>query len=84
MNWHPPFLRPARSGPRHSVRPFYVSLLIITTLTVASWTLAGHRNGQAHERTAAGVLLRRADEPGPEVSPLSHRGMVNVANHAFV
>lgn len=82
MNRLPPFLRPARSGPRYSVRPFYASLLIITTLTVASWTLAGHRNGQVHERTAAGGLLRRADEP--EVFPLSHRGMVNVANHTLV
>lgn len=82
MNWLPPFLQSARSRPRYSVRPFYASLLIFATLTVASWTITRHRNGQAHERTAAGVLLRRADEP--EVFPLSHRDIVNVANHALV
>ncbi|OOQ90883.1 sodium/calcium exchanger protein [Penicillium brasilianum] len=63
MNRLPSFLRPARSGPRYSVRPFYASLLVITTLAVASWTLGRYGNGQAHERTASGVLLRRADEP---------------------
>lgn len=82
MNRLPSFLRPARSGPRYSVRPFYASLLIITTLAVASWTLGRYGNGQAHERTASGVLLRRADEP--EVFPLLSRGMINEANRTLV
>jgi sodium/potassium/calcium exchanger 6 len=82
MNRLPSLLRPARSGPRYSVRPFYASLLVITVLAVASWTLVGYGNGQTHERTAAGVLVRRADEP--EVFPLPSRGMVSVANHVLV
>ncbi|KAF3398191.1 hypothetical protein F1880_005671 [Penicillium rolfsii] len=63
MNRLPSLLRPARSGPRYSVRPFYASLLVITILAVASWTFAGFGNGKTHERTAADVLLRRTDEP---------------------
>lgn len=82
MNRLPSILRPARSDPRYSVRPFYASVLVITVLAVVSWTVVGFGNGQAHERTAAGVSLRRADEP--EVFPLVSRGMINEANRALV
>lgn len=67
------FLQPAvRKGPRYSVRPFYATILVFTTLAVLSlaWDTAG--NGQVHLRTTAGVpLFKRKDEP--EVPQLRRR-----------
>lgn len=60
------FLQPAvRRAPRYSVRPFYATILIFTTLVVFGWVLniaGGGQDGQVHQRTAAGVSLVKRDE----------------------
>ena len=61
----PSFLRPARKAPRYSVRPFYTSLGVFTTLAILSLLIAWVGKGQA-DRTTAGTLLVKRDKK-PEV-----------------
>lgn len=64
-----PFLQPAvRNKPRYSVRPFFATIVVLTTLVVLTWALAGNDDEQAHRRTASGVLLARQEDE-PEVPP---------------
>ncbi|KAJ5825791.1 Sodium/calcium exchanger membrane region [Penicillium riverlandense] len=70
MKQLPSFLRPAaRRGPRYSVRPFCVTLLVFTVLATVSWVLSerGHPSVQipysAQRGTpAAGSLFKREEE----------------------
>ncbi|KAJ5975284.1 Sodium/calcium exchanger membrane region [Penicillium waksmanii] len=59
----PFFLRPARKVPRYSVRPFYTSIAVFTTLTILSLLIAWVGKGQADRTTAGTLLLKRDNEP---------------------
>lgn len=73
------FLQPAaRKGPRYSVRPFYATILIFTTLVIFGWVLniaGGGQDGQIHQRTAAGVSLVKRDESEVRYQQLRPRAM---------
>ncbi|CAI7674392.1 unnamed protein product [Penicillium pancosmium] len=59
----PSFLRPARKAPRYSVRPFYTSLGVFTTLAILSLLIAWVGKGQADRSTAGALLVKRDNEP---------------------
>lgn len=65
------FLPPVRKAPRYSVRPFYTTIFVFTTLTVLSLLIAWAGKGQAHRATASTLLVKRDGEP--EVSPKSYK-----------
>ncbi|KAJ5491485.1 hypothetical protein N7539_003052 [Penicillium diatomitis] len=62
MNRLPSILRAPRSSPRYSVRPFYVSILVIATLAVASWGLQRRTSDLLVEPFVANALVRRTEE----------------------
>ncbi|KAF7718383.1 Uncharacterized protein PECH_001020 [Penicillium ucsense] len=62
MNRLPSILRARRSSPRYSVRPFYVSILVIATLAVASWGLQRRTPDLRAEPFVANALFRRTEE----------------------
>ena len=57
------FLRPARKAPRYSVRPFYATIVVFTTLATLTTLIAWFGKGYAHPSSTATLLFKREDEP---------------------
>lgn len=56
-------LRPVRKVPRYSVRPFYTTIVVFTTLATLSTLIAWFGKGHVHPTSTGTLLFKREDEP---------------------